>query len=157
MCSAELEDSALFCSACGINLTQNPEETPVIEPVVVNTENTSEEYSKADIELNKIMAILAYIGILVLIPIFAAKESKFARFHANQGLVLFIASVVYGIATSIVTGIFRAFSWQLATAMQSLFSLGSLVFLVLMILGIINAASGTAKELPITGKYTILK
>ena len=33
------------------------------------------------------MAILAYFGILVLIPILAAKDSKFARFHANQGLL----------------------------------------------------------------------
>ncbi len=32
-----------------------------------------------------------------------------------------------------------------------------LVFLVLVILGIVNAASGKAKELPVIGKYKILK
>lgn len=32
-----------------------------------------------------------------------------------------------------------------------------LVFLALAILGIVNAASGKAKELPVIGKYKILK
>ena len=43
---------------------------------------------------NKVMAILSYFGILVLIPIFAAKDDAFARYHANQGLVLLIASAI---------------------------------------------------------------
>ena len=58
-----------------------------------NTNDFTEEFEQEDIQNNKTMAILAYIGILVLIPIFAAKESKFARFHANQGLVLLIIMV----------------------------------------------------------------
>jgi len=40
------------------------------------------------------MAILAYLTWLVLIPLFAAKESKFARFHCNQGIVLAVAEII---------------------------------------------------------------
>lgn len=40
-----------------------------------------------DIEDNKLIAALSYLGILVLIPLLAKKESKFAQFHAKQGLV----------------------------------------------------------------------
>jgi uncharacterized membrane protein len=32
-----------------------------------------------------------------------------------------------------------------------------IVFLVLAIIGIINAANGKAKELPVIGKFTLLK
>jgi hypothetical protein len=38
-----------------------------------------------DAQDNKIMAILAYLGLLFLVPFLAAKESPFARFHTNQG------------------------------------------------------------------------
>ena len=41
-----------------------------------------------DVQANKVMAILAYFGLLVFVPLFAAKESRFARFHTNQGLIL---------------------------------------------------------------------
>ena len=48
------------------------------------------EFEQEDIQNNKVMSILAYIGPLVLVTIFAAKDSKSARFNANQGLVLLI-------------------------------------------------------------------
>ncbi|MBU3925064.1 hypothetical protein KJ854_03955 [Patescibacteria group bacterium] len=43
-----------------------------------------------DIQQNKLWALLGYLGILVLIPLLAKKDSKFAQFHAKQGLVMFI-------------------------------------------------------------------
>ena len=33
-----------------------------------------------DVQANKVMAILAYFGLLVFVPLFAAKESRFARY-----------------------------------------------------------------------------
>lgn len=36
---------------------------------------------------DKIFGVLAYIGILWLVPLLAAPKSKFAKYHANQGLV----------------------------------------------------------------------
>ena len=47
----------------------------------------------ADAEQNKVFGILAYLGILCLIPLLAAKDSRFARYHANQGLVLFLGAI----------------------------------------------------------------
>ena len=54
-----------------------------------------------DVQANKVMAILAYFGLFVLIPLFAAKESPFARFHTNQGLILLIAGFVIGLASMV--------------------------------------------------------
>lgn len=139
--------------------------TETVEEVTENTENKEQEAAKTesvadkianlnetpditaemdpkDIEDNKVMAVLAYIGILFLVPLFAAKESKYARFHTNQGLVLFLAGLIGGAASGII--------WILAPVV----SIASLIF---TILGIINAAQGKAKELPLIGKFKLLK
>ena len=121
-----------------------------------NTKDSTSEFSQQDINSNKVMAILAYLGILVLVPIFAAKDSKFARFRANQGLVLFLAEIAFYIVLTIVSAIILAISWKLYFIITIL-SLVWIVFLVLAIIGIINAANGKAKELPVIGKFTLLK
>ncbi len=117
-----------------------------------NTADTTSEFSQEDIEQNKVMAILAYLSWLVLIPIFAAKESKFARYHVNQGLVLAIAEIIIWIVFGILAQI--PFIGLIFSLINALLSLGCFV---LAILGIVNAANGKAKELPIIGKVKILK
>ncbi len=102
------------------------------------------------------MAILAYFGPLVLIPILAAKDSKFARFHSNQGLVLLVVCILYSIAYSILSAILLAISWRLSFVLTIL-SLCGIVITIWAVLGIINAANGKAKELPFIGKYRLLK
>ncbi len=121
-----------------------------------NTADTTAEYDPKDIEANKVMALLSYLGILVLIPIFGAKGSKFARFHANQGLILCIAAIAYSVVVNILMSILLAISWRLA-AVSSILSLVSVAFLVWAVIGIINALNGKAKELPFIGKYRLLK
>ena len=117
-----------------------------------DTPDLTEEFDPEDIEKNKLMGILAYIHILVLIPIFAAKDSKFARLHANQGLVLFIAAVIFEI-------LMGALSWIpiVNIIIFIIGGLGHLCWLALVIIGILNVANGKAKELPIIGKFRILK
>ncbi len=121
-----------------------------------NTKDTTENYHNDDIEKNKTMALFAYLGPLVLVPILAAKDSQFARFHANQGLVLFIADIIFGIAYNIITSIILSISWRLYFLI-SIIGLFWLVFAVLGIIGIINALNGKAKELPVIGNIKILK
>ena len=54
-------------------------------------------------ESNKLMAAISYIWILFLVPLFAAKDDAFARFHANQGLVLFITNIALYIISIILS------------------------------------------------------
>ena len=122
-----------------------------------NTADTTADFDKADIEQNKLMGIMAYLSWLVLIPIFAAPKSKFARFHANQGLVLAITEVAWWIVTAILNAILYAISWRLGSLVGTLLGLVNLVFLVMLVLGIMNAVNGRAKELPVIGKFKILK
>ena len=103
------------------------------------------------------MAVLAYFGILVLIPILAAKESKFARFHANQGLILLITGVAYSIFVQVVIKIVAFISYALAGIVGIALGLAWLLLLVLAIIGIINAVKGEFKQFPLIGQFQILK
>lgn len=117
-----------------------------------NTKDTTGEYDKQDIENNKVMGILAYLSWLVLVPLFRAKESKFARFHVNQGIVLAIAEILAVVVCGILAGI-PLIGW-IFSIIESLICLICLIFAVI---GIVNAANGRAKELPIVGQFKILK
>lgn len=161
-CGTQFEEDGNFCPSCGTPKGAEPAQAPVEEKKdfaakvteLNNTADTTAAYDQADIANNKAMAILAYFGPLVLIPILAAKESKFARFHSNQGLVLMLAAIAYSIATSIAGIILSAIRLGFVS---SILSILSIAFTVLAVIGIINAANGRAKELPIIGKFTILK
>jgi uncharacterized membrane protein len=127
-----------------------------------DTADTTAQFDPKDIEQNKVMAVLSYFGILVLIPLLAAKESRFARFHAGQGLNLLIALVGWTIVHRVLMAIFRAIllnsaTWRLYSLIGTILSLVYLAFTVLAVIGIINALNGKAKELPVTGKYKLLK
>ena len=117
-----------------------------------NTKDSTSEFDPNDIKQNKVMAILAYLSWLVLIPLFAAKESKFARYHCNQGIMLAIAEIIVWVIFGILS-IIPYVGWIFIV----LNSLISLVCLVFAVTGIINAANGKAKELPFIGKFNILK
>ena len=121
-----------------------------------NTADSTAQFDPRDIEQHKGMSILAYFGPLVLIPILAAKDSPFARYHSNQGLLLCIACIIYGIAYSILSGVILAISWRLYFVV-SIIGLIGFVFAVLAVIGILNAVNGRAKELPLIGKYRLLK
>jgi len=49
--------------------------------------------SNHDIERNKTVAALSYAWILFLVPLLGKRNSKFAQFHAKQGLVLFVVEL----------------------------------------------------------------
>jgi uncharacterized membrane protein len=104
----------------------------------------TETFDQADIEKNKTIAGLSYI--IFFLPLLACPDSKYGRYHANQALILFILSV----AGSIILSIIPIIGWLLLP----LFSIGILVF---AILGIVNGIGGKAKELPIIGKFKLLK
>ena len=85
-----------------------------------------------DIEENKTVAALSYIWVLCLVPLLTKKKSKFAQFHAKQGLILFIAEIV---------GIFifwiPVIGWALGIAL-----------LVVSIMGVLKTLNGEWWKIP---------
>lgn len=112
----------------------------------------------ADVEKNKVMGILAYLGILWLVPLLAAKDSPFARYHCNQGLVLFLGAIAAWIAT-IVLDLVLVFIPFLGWFLMVVLHIGLILgVLALAIIGIINAANGACKPLPLIGnRFTLIK
>jgi uncharacterized membrane protein len=108
-----------------------------------------------DIKQNKTMAGLAYI--LFFLPLIVCKDSRFGRFHSNQGLLLLILSVTGYLVISVVTTILATITWRLFGFISLLYSLYGLFILAIAIYGLVNGLNGKAKELPIIGRYRIIK
>lgn len=99
-------------------------------PVATGTQNTT------------LMSVLAYIGILVIIPYLMAKDDPVVKFHVKQGLVLVVIEVAMWVAGSMV--------YMLAPLLM----LVNIATLVLSIIGIVNVIQGNQKALPFVGQFS---
>ena len=120
----------------------------------LNKSNNS--FDAQDIESNKLLAVISYLSILSIVTLIVAPNSKYARYHANQGICLLVAEVVFGIVRNI-AAILLGFIPIIGWIVIMIFNLASIIFLVLSILGIVNAAKGEAKPLPIIGGFQLVK
>jgi predicted membrane protein len=155
-CGNQLPDGANNCPNCGApagNTQQNTQNAQDFVNNMMNTNDTTSQFDPQDINNNKGLSVLAYIGFLFLVPLLACPNSKFARYHTNQGLVLFLLEFALGVVTGIL-GIIPIAGLIIGGLLSAV---GGIFTLVLMIMGIINAAQGQAKELPLIGKITLLK
>lgn len=101
-------------------------------------------FTSEDIEKNKIYAALAYLGFLFFLPLVIDKDSAYGKFHANQGLVLFIAEIIVSIIFLVPFA-----GWIVG------FVLG-IALLVFMIIGMVNAINGKGVPLPIIGGINLI-
>ena len=147
----------------------------------LNTPDTTAQFDPQDIELNNRLSLLSYLGILVLIPIFLVKRSRFAKYHANQGLALLILNVGVNLVLFVLKLIVGALHSGLMALLYRVAGGGAIVtvgtvlggavsvvfwlltvlvsaaLIALVVLGILNAVKGRAKELPLIGRFRILK
>jgi len=86
---------------------------------------------------SRLMAILSYLGILCFVPLLRNKDDEFVHFHAKQGLVIWMWSVL---------AIFAIYLPGLGTW---LFSFSTLAVIVLSVIGVISASLNRAWKLPL--------
>jgi len=120
-----------------------PKETNKEETKKSESTTSSNVPSPKDVEENKAVAFLSYIWILALVPLLSNKDSKFAQFHAKQGIVL---AVIFFVIPWILwyipfLGWFMLILWPIAVIVE----------LVLSVIGLMNVANGEMKELPVIG------
>ncbi len=180
-CGTKADEGAKFCPSCGAVMEapeQQAQSAEQAQPAkntqgdfagklqnLNNTADTTADFDKADIQNNKIMAVLAYLGLLWLIPFFGCKQSRYAQYHCKQGLTLLLAEIAYTIISVVLSALIKTRHYVYGIYVGSytpgwlstVLWLVAIPIFVLAILGIINAASGKAKELPVIGKYKILK
>ena len=128
-----------------------------VKDFIFNTPVEKEPISQQDIESNKYISLVAYLGVLFWVPLVASSNSKFARFHANQGLLFCLASLVISVASTIVYNILDLIPF-IGPILALIISIAIYVAdLGWMILGIYNSVKGRANELPLIGKFRIIK
>jgi uncharacterized membrane protein len=89
-------------------------------------------------EKDKVMLVLAYLGIFALIPLLTVKDSPYVQWHAKQGLVFALGWFVF----SIVGGLIPVIQCVLAPAIV----IGGLV---LMVMAIMKALAGVRWRIPV--------
>ncbi|MGN7612221.1 hypothetical protein ACQZV8_09075 [Magnetococcales bacterium HHB-1] len=87
----------------------------------------------------RFLAMLSYMGILCMVPLFLNEEDEYINFHARQGLVLWIWSVISMFALHI-PGIGPFF-----------FSFSAAVIALLSVIGMISVLFARAWRLPFIG------
>ncbi len=160
VCGQQVAEGTAVCPNCGNQLIA-PTGAPMqgakdFIGTVLKSDDHTAAYNPADIKNGTLMAVLAYLGWLLLIPLFVEKKNAFVRFHVNQGLILAILGTAYSFVSWVITTLLGLIWGVLATIAGVLLGIGSLVLFVAMVIGIINAATGKAKELPYVGQYRIL-
>lgn len=110
-----------------------------------------------DLASNKAFGILSYIGILFVLPLIFCKDSPYGKFHANQGLILFLASLIAGLAVGAVSAVLwwvPFIGWIVGPLLSSVLGLANVG---LMVVGILNAAAGEFRRLPFIGGFDLIK
>jgi uncharacterized membrane protein len=133
---------------------QQPEVTvaPPVEETVVVAQAQSE--TKTDYSDHKLYGILGYIlPFLFFIPLVneSSKHNEFARFHANQQLIL----LILGIAVYMFINPFLFMSFGYGGYMLT--SLLNLGLIVLVIMGVMHASQEEMKQLPLIGGFKLIK
>ena len=123
-----------------------------------SSQNYTFMYEEEDIKKNKFFAVISYLPLLFLIPLIFRKKSKFARFHANQGLSLFVTELIVSAIYLILKWVFTFFALTgLFIALNFVMAVVFIVILSLILVGVMNANGNLAKSLPFIGGIEILK
>ena len=101
------------------------------------------EAPKPSSEKNISMAVVAYILFFVPLLVEDAKKDKFVQYHLVQSIGLVIVAVI-----NMMIGMIQIIGWIIAP-------LVSVGIFILCIMGIINAANGKEKPLPLIGEIAI--
>lgn len=147
-CGMEYKEGTKFCTGCGMQfIDAQPKDEQALD----------KDSQRKDAAQNQIYAFFAYLGVLVIIPLLAAKESRFARFHAGQGLVLLVLQIGVMIIRKIAVSIVAIISWRLVFLVKSFFGLIRLGLFIFMALGIFNVVQCEEKKLPVIGEFAFYK
>lgn len=124
------------------------EQTPRNKPAA-ESKNTQSVPGDADVSQARLFGIIGYIfPILFFLPLVTdTKENTFAKYHANQQLLLLLFLIIGNTAASILTVILIGLL---------LYPVVWIFGLVCMILGIVNVVNEREKPLPLIGNITTL-
>lgn len=86
--------------------------------------------NQKDVDTNRVMAALSYVWIVSLIMLLLKKNSPYVQFHAKQGFVLWVASIIFWFIPVI--------GWLL-----------NLIVLIFVVVGFVQALNGNTWKAPL--------
>ncbi|MBR4179006.1 MAG: hypothetical protein IKR57_06650 [Bacilli bacterium] len=128
----------------------------------INTTDTASEYTAQDKKKNKTFALLCYLPLVVFYIIFTGKykNSKYLSFHANQGLNVTLFYIAAFAIASLLKILFKRDSYIRNDVPGWVGFICYVLYccaFLLTLFGIINTTNESSKEMPLIGKYRILK
>jgi uncharacterized membrane protein len=115
------------------------------------------EFKTGDIQDNKSISCFAYFGFLFVMPWWAAYDSPYAQFHANQGMVLAINELLLCILM-VAAHILVPFAPSLFRILRTIIAMTLLFGMIFYVTyGVVNTLRGKAKELPLIGSIKIIR
>ena len=159
-CGEKATKDSIYCKKCGTKLYSEDQQQQQSE-----SQQESQQQQQSQLQFrsdDKAMAILSYLSILWLIPLCtsAYKNSEFVKFHFNQGAVILIISLGWGVISSILRAIFIViFFWfpVVSGLVHAAITIVSLGIVALMIWGIVGAAKDRMDPMPIIGDIKLFK
>lgn len=124
----------------GPNSNAPPPPPPAAPPPPRSAEVVSEN--------RKIMIVLAYLGLLALIPLLVEKDDREVQWHAKHGLVLTVVEVVVFIGLQVLIMILGAVSGGLGCIFGLLVPIFLLAVLIIHILCIVKGLNGQRFVIP---------
>lgn len=111
-----------------------------------------ETADERDVAENKAIAAIAYLGPLVFVALLLGRQSPYARYHLNQGLVLAITwgvCWVVGLVLDVLLALIPIVGWIVGACIPLTLFVG---WLFLAVTGVLNAVNGRVRPLPGIGK-----
>jgi hypothetical protein len=71
----------------------NPDSTKPVELGDIVGTPEALEVDQEDADQHRMVGVLSYLGFLCFLPLVMAKDSPYAKYHANQGFVLFLLEI----------------------------------------------------------------
>lgn len=156
-CHAQLDDNAIFCTACGTQFGANqqgavPPQQNAVPPQGAyvppyNPYDHTAEFDPKDISDNKVFAMLCYLmGFVgIIVALLATNSSKYAMFHVRQALKIQVASIL-----SVFVLIIPFLGWFAFPILQA-------ILLVIKVISFFQICSGKAKEPAIIRSFGFLR
>lgn len=124
-----------------------------VNDYVKDVKDFSKDYTEKEKSEGIFFGILSYLSVLCLIPYFLENKNNFVKFHAKQGLNLFLLEIIVGFSASVLVVLLLFLGFAVVLVRNII----ECIFFVVSIIGIIDVIQGKARELPIVNKIKIVK
>ncbi len=131
----------------------------LLSKFLFDTKNSTKLFKQKDIDENCNLSLISYIPFLFFVPMIVKPCSGYTRYHGIQGLTLFIVSIVLEFFDILLSAIFTCALNDMPAIILTIIVtvVINLSILLFISTGIANAVKGEARELPLIGKYKLLK